>query len=923
MAKKMLIDATHDEETRITIVAENKLEEMDFEIASKKQLKGNVYLARVTRVEPSLQAAFVEYGGGRHGFLAFSEIHPDYYHLPAADKLALKQLTEKILLEEEQERQKQEEQEQDISEVDSLDSSTAELKSEPAKAKLSAKNDSIKTQKVALDANASPISLELDNASDDISNAIEALSSVAKKIENEKINKSVKSNVDKINNFIQSFSNHIATASSLCDAEKSKEDLSNLKDDLANANSTLETFSFNVEQNPVDFPTLQDNTKALISSFDDLSSDINIAMGDLAGVDSSPNVEQKRFSLRRGAIRRKMFGTSDSKFAKSQKPKNKSNLQNNQSTEHSDGDVDASLIGDEDERRRRRGLKMRVKYKIQEVIKTRQVLLIQVVKEERGNKGAALTTYLSLAGRYCVLMPNALRSGGGVSRKITSNQDRTRLKKILSKLEKPTNMGVILRTAGGEKSKLEIEKDFSYTLRTWDKIRTTTLKATAPQLIYEEASLLHRAIRDMYATDIEEIIIAGDDAYKYAKNLMGELMASHVKKIKLYKDDSGMSLFQRYQVETQLSHIYDATAQLKSGGSIVINQTEALVAIDVNSGSSTKERSIDATAIKTNVEAAGEIARQLRLRDMAGLIVIDFIDMETKKSNILVERKLKEALSLDRARIQIGQISKFGLLEMSRQRLRPSLIEATSEICPTCAGSGSVPSTEVASMMVIRIVEEEALKRRASVIVLNVPSNVASYLLNKKRDILFEIDKKFNLETIIHAKSALTPPNYEMTLLDGNQNVISLNPKQSTSTNSKGKPRKGLNKGNKGQNKGNANKGQSKGQLNKGTAKSFSKKPTKSLNPDNSTVDNSRYKKPQKSETSQIVKTSGVDDGDKKNLNSEEVVKTGEVSNADGKKPTVKKATLQKSKKPSSTTKKTSAKVEKLATVKLMGDNEN
>ena len=543
MVKKMLIDATHNEETRVAVVEGNKLEEYDFETESKKQLKGNIYLASVTRVEPSLQAAFVEYGGNRQGFLAFSEIHPDYYQILAEDRKELEQ------------------------------------------------------------------DLEQDNISE---------------IDEDEVD---------------------------CDIE----DLGGDEEDI------------------------QENTKK-----------------------SRPFFKRK--------------------------------------------------------------------YKIQEVIKKRQVILVQVLKEERGNKGAALTTYLSLAGRYCVLMPNTSR-GGGVSRKITNQQDRKRLKEILDSMDKPNDVGVIIRTAGEGRSKLEIKRDYQYTFNLWDKIRDLTFKSIAPALINEESSLLHRAIRDIYNKDIDEVIITGKEGHKVAKSYMRELTPSHAKKVIQYKDDT-ISLFQRYQVEIQISHIYDHKVNLPSGGSIVINQTEALVAIDVNSGRSIKERNIDETAIKTNLEASEEIARQLRLRDMAGLVVIDFIDMENNSSNIQVEKRLKDALRSDRARIKIGRISRFGLLEMSRQRLRASLIEATSFTCPSCGGSGVIPSTEVASMMVLRNIEEEALRRRSKIIKVDVPKDVGMYLLNNKRQTISSIEKSFEIIISITLSDYMVAPKYEISRCDENGEFI-------------------------------------------------------------------------------------------------------------------------------------------------------
>jgi len=399
-------------------------------------------------------------------------------------------------------------------------------------------------------------------------------------------------------------------------------------------------------------------------------------------------------------------------------------------------------------------------YKIQEVIKRRQIMLVQVVKEERGNKGAALTTYLSLAGRYCVLMPNSAR-GGGVSRKITSAQDRRRLKQILGDLELPTNMGVILRTAGSERSRAEIKRDYEYLQRTWNSIREITMQSRAPALIHEEASLIKRAIRDIYSRDLEEVWVDGEEGYKVAKDFMRMLTPSHAKKVQRYKDDI-IPLYHRYQVETQMESINSPVVQLRSGGSIVFAQTEALVAIDVNSGRATKERHIEETAFKTNMEAAEEIARQLRLRDLAGLIVIDFIDMEDNRNNHAVERRLKEALKADRARIQVGRISHFGLLELSRQRLRPSLIEANFRTCSHCAGTGMIRSTESAAVHSLRMLEEEGVRQRSSEVTITVHPDVALYLLNYKREALASIESRYGIRIFVMGDALLIPPNLRL-----------------------------------------------------------------------------------------------------------------------------------------------------------------
>ena len=540
----MLIDATHVEETRVVIVDGTKLDELDIETSTKKQLKGNIYLAKVARVEPSLQAAFVDYGGNRHGFLAFNEIHPDYYQIPVADREALKE----ALLEED-------------------------------------KDDEHETEADA----------ETESAED----------------------------------------------------EESDERI-------------VETVSEN----------------------------------------EADEVAARRF-------------------------------------------------------------KQIKKYKIQEVIHRGQVLLVQVIKEERGNKGAALTTYLSLAGRYCVLMPNNAR-GGGVSRKITNAADRKRLKGIVSKLPLPTGMSVIVRTAGKERTSLEIKRDYDYLIKTWVQIRDTTMESSAPALIHEEGNLIKRALRDMYTRDIEEILIEGESEYKMARDFMKMLTPSHAKKVKLYKDET-IPLFFRYQVEAQLEALHSNIVQLKSGAYLVMDQTEALVAIDVNSGRATKERNIEETALKTNLEAADEIARQLRLRDMAGLVVIDFIDMEEARNNHAIERRMKEALKRDRARVQMGRITGFGLMELSRQRLHSSFIETSYSVCPHCRGKGMIRSTQSASIHTLHVLEEESMKLRFSELHMTVPPETALYVLNYKRRDLNAIEAMYNVKIFLEADASLVfPTDYRM-----------------------------------------------------------------------------------------------------------------------------------------------------------------
>ncbi len=551
--KRMLIDASHPEETRVVVLSGNRVEDFDVEVESRRQLKGNIYLAKVTRVEPSLQAAFVEYGGNRHGFLAFSEIHPDYYQIPVADREAL------IAEEEDAQRAAQE-----------------ALENEEPDATVE----------------------EVGGGEDEIDEA-------------EKIRR--------------------------------------------------------------------------------------------------PVVDRRR-------------------------------------------------------------------YKIQEVIKRRQILLIQVVKEERGNKGAALTTYLSLAGRYCVLMPNTAR-GGGISRKIASGQDRKRLKSILSDLGIPDGMAVIVRTAGDKRTKAEIKRDYEYLIRLWEQIRQKTLESIAPCLIHEEGNLIKRSIRDIYSKDIDEVIVNGEEGYRTAKDFMKLMMPSHAKRVQPYKD-SAVPLLQRFGVESQIDSMHQPEVQLKSGGYIVINSTEALVAIDVNSGRSTRERNIEETAFKTNIEAAEEVARQLRLRDLAGLIVIDFIDMENHRNQNKVERALKDAMRSDRARIQIGRISPFGLLEMSRQRLRPSLQEIQTEPCPHCGGTGIRRSTDTTALQMLRIIEEEAMRKRSTEITVWMPTSVALYILNYKRDMLARIEEDYEIKIYLESDDSLIPPDYRMERVRSDGKTVEAQPQE-------------------------------------------------------------------------------------------------------------------------------------------------
>ena len=578
MTKRMLIDATQSEETRVVLSSGSRVEDFDFEVSKRRPLKGNIYLAQVTRVEPSLQAAFIEYGGNRHGFLAFNEIHPDYYRIPMEDREAL----------------------------------------------------------LAEHAEAIESSLPLDTGNPD-------------------------------------HEGHPASPEEHPNSDEGK---------------------ILTENNPPE--NLRENNEELINDKDSSTQQLDEKIDEHAS-EQKKNSERKRKSPKR--------------------------------------------------------------YKIQEVIARRQIMLIQVVKEERGNKGAALTTYLSLAGRYCVLMPNTPK-GGGVSRKIINPADRKRLKNVVEGLNSPDGMAVIVRTAGSERTKTEIKRDYEYLIRLWDQIRESTLVSTAPYLVHEEANLIKRCIRDLYTRDIDEILIEGEEGYKLAKSFMKTLMPSHAKRVQRFS--GGVPIFNKFKIETQLDYLYEPTVQLKSGGYIVLNQTEALVAVDVNSGRSTKERNIEETALKTNLEAADEIARQLKLRDLAGLVVIDFIDMYENKNQHAIERKMRDVVKSDRARIQMSRISQFGLMELSRQRLRPSVMEASTQPCPHCTGTGVVRSIESTALQVLRNLEEEGIKQQAAEVTVFVPTEIGFYLLNRKRDALIEMEERYDFRILLDHDDKLIVPEHRI-----------------------------------------------------------------------------------------------------------------------------------------------------------------
>jgi ribonuclease E len=655
MANKMLIDATHPEETRVVVVRGNRVEEFDFESANRRQLRGNIYLAKVTRVEPSLQAAFVDYGGNRHGFLAFSEIHPDYYQIPVADRQAL-------IAEEERAHRAAE---------DEVDRRVGRRYEQRA----AGRHDESRHAPVE------PVADEAGEAGEEP--AAFAESEAAPPAEEP-----------------------APTSEPWLAPEAPAE----LTDPVAAAPA---------EPAP---PAETEAPEALAVSADasETPAPAEVEAGEPAEGAAEGNGE--------AAAR----------------------------VEDVDGEeeevVESVGGGDAMEEVPERMPRLRRQYKIQEVIKRRQIMLVQVVKEERGTKGAALTTYLSLAGRYSVLMPNTAR-GGGISRKITNAQDRKRLKTVAQDLEVPDGMGVILRTAGANRTKAEIKRDFEYLIRLWETVRDLTLKSTAPTLVYEEGSLIKRSIRDLYNKDIEEVVVAGEDAHREAKEFMRMLMPSHAKNVKPYRDTQ--PIFTRYGIESQLDAMFSPTVQLRSGGYVVLNQTEALVSIDVNSGRATREHHIEDTALKTNLEAAEEIARQLRLRDLAGLIVIDFIDMDEKRNNRAVERRLKECLKHDRARIQVGRISHFGLLEMSRQRIRTGVLESSTEKCPYCGGTGHMRSVSSVALQLLRSLEETLIKGATHNLVVRTRAEVAIYVLNHKRAHLRDLEQRFRVTITINADAAI------------------------------------------------------------------------------------------------------------------------------------------------------------------------
>ncbi len=684
----MLIDATHAEETRVVVVDGNKVEEFDFESENKRQLAGNIYLAKVTRVEPSLQAAFVDYGGNRHGFLAFSEIHPDYYQIPVADREALM------------------EEERAYAEAMKARDEAEEAKPKKRRSRSRSKAADVKTDDPVetMEVSSEPTGMEtidLGDEAEETDVSVPEGTSPMETVAETPVEEPTDETVDQ-------------------SEEEAAEQVS--EEEAAGSEETHEEQSETVVEDGVDDASAETANEAAPQEVAEESADD----------ETSEEADQD---------------ADDSEEAKA-------------SDAASKDDSIESVADEDDSEDIRPPRKPRPRrYKIQEVIKVRQVLLVQVVKEERGNKGAALTTYLSLAGRYCVLMPNTAR-GGGISRKITNAADRKKLKDIAAEIDVPAGAGLIVRTAGAKRTKSEIKRDYEYLQRLWEQIRELTLQSIAPAKIYEEGDLIKRSIRDLYNRDIDEVLVEGEGGYRIAKDFMKMIMPSHAKNVKRYED--ALPLFARYQVESYLAGMFNPTVQLKSGGYIVIGVTEALVAIDVNSGRATKEGSIEETALKTNLEAAEEVARQLRLRDLAGLIVIDFIDMDERKNNAAVEKRLKDKLKTDRARIQVGRISGFGLLEMSRQRLRPGMIEATTQPCPACHGTGLIRSDDNMALSILRQIEEEGTRRRSREVLVRCPVSIANFLMNQKREHIAQIEARYGLSVRIEGDVHLVSPDFSM-----------------------------------------------------------------------------------------------------------------------------------------------------------------
>lgn len=685
MTKRMLIDDTHSEETRVVVLNGNKLEDVEFETCSRRQIKGNIYLGKVMRVEPSLQACFVDYGGNKHGFLAFGEIHPDYYNVSAEEIAAVDKEVDEII-----EAKKQA--------IKDREAERERIRAERALARAEAERQ--KAEAAALAAQQAEAST-LDQQASAEESATQS----------------------------QSEEQYVETA--------------------AQDTKTAEVESATIEQTDAAAETAPAEEEKISDA--ELEEAAEAAHTKKRILKKRIRKQKEKSAAEKLTVMKETAGTEEESISEevAQAPISV----NGEDDIDSDDDDEDQEYDFELQRKLLKARKLYHRSRIQDVIKEGQILLIQIVKEERGNKGAALTTYLSLAGRYCVLMPNRIKSGG-VSRKITNASDRKRLKGIVRELPLTSDMSIIVRTAGEEKTKSDIVRDYNYLIRSWNQIRLAALSNKAPTLIHEEGNLIKRALRDIYTKEVSEILVDGENAYNMARDFFKILSPHSLKKIKLYKNKD-MPLFQRFQVESQLDKLHEANAQLDSGGYLVINPTEALVAIDVNSGRATKEKDLEETALKTNLEACDEIARQLRMRNLAGLVVIDFIDMDEPANNHAVERRMKEALKRDRSRVQVGKMSCFGLLEISRQRMHSSFMESNYVVCPHCHGQGVVRTVESGAVLVLRGIEEEGIKNRSAQLNVFVPTDVAIYLLNQKRQNMVELEQKYKMSVIVSADDSI------------------------------------------------------------------------------------------------------------------------------------------------------------------------
>ena len=701
MIKRMLIDDTNPEETRVVVINGNKLEDVECETAYRRQIKGNIYLAKVMRVEPSLQAAFVDYGGNKHGFLAFGEIHPDYYNVSEEELAEVDKEVDEII-------------ENKKAAIKERELERERIRAEKQQARLEAERLKAEQETAAqaeqAEAEAGQTEVAASTESDNGDSAMQA------------------ENVGKAANEETAAQDTPAEAE-----EQTTEAAGDVIETTEEVSETAAEASESDEEN-------QEEEKGRKSRYR-----------------RRPRRSKKREANEELKVLSEDSGTEEDRISEAVSPSSAAD-------DEEDDEVCGSEAFDEDDEEEQeydfdlqkkllKSRKLYHRHSIQEVIKEGQILMVQIVKEERGNKGAALTTYLSLAGRYCVLMPNRIKSGG-VSRKITNVADRKRLKNIVKELPLTSDMSIIVRTAGEEKTKADIVRDYNYLIRSWNQIRIASLSSKAPAMIHEEGNLIKRALRDIYTKEVSEILVSGENAYKMAKDFFRILSPHSLKKIKNYRNNE-MPLFQRFQVETQLDKLHDANAQLESGGYLVINPTEALVSIDVNSGRATKEKDLEETALKTNLEACDEIARQLRMRNLAGLVVIDFIDMDEPANNHAVERRMKEALKKDRSRVQVGKMSCFGLLELSRQRMHSSFFESNYTTCPYCGGKGLVRTTDSAAVLILRGIEEEGIRNRSASVNVFVPGDIAVYLLNHKREKLIDLEKRYGMSIIISADNSI------------------------------------------------------------------------------------------------------------------------------------------------------------------------